>query len=181
MPEQKKPIRHFHEKRGDKHGSRGRGRLRQGGPRPHQAHPVREIPDVTAMLNGNERPIPPLQPGNIRIIPLGGVEEIGKNMTMVEVGDDIVIVDAGFQFREDDTPGIDYIIPNTKYLEERREKIRVLFITHGPLDHIGGIPYIIDRIGNPTIYTRKLTGMMIKKRQEEIKQTKPPPHPHTEK
>ena len=173
MPEQKKPIRHFHEKRGDKHGSRGRGRLRQGGPRPHQAHPVREIPDVTAMLNGNERPIPPLQPGNIRIIPLGGVEEIGKNMTMVEVGDDIVIVDAGFQFREDDTPGIDYIIPNTKYLEERREKIRGLFITHGHLDHIGGIPYIIDRIGYPPIYTRGLTAVMIKKRQEEFPNLKP--------
>jgi len=173
MPEQKKPIRHFHEKRGDKHGSRGRGRLRQGGPRPHQAHPVREIPDVTAMLNGNERPIPPLQPGNIRIIPLGGVEEIGKNMTMVEVGDDIVIVDAGFQFREDDTPGIDYIIPNTKYLEERREKIRGLFITHGHLDHIGGIPYIIDRIGYPPIYTRGLTAVMIKKRQEEVPNLKP--------
>ena len=173
MPEQKKPIRHFHEKRGAKHGSRGRGRLRQGGPRPHQAHPVREIPDHTPMLNGDERPIPPLAAGNIRIIPLGGVEEIGKNMTMVEVGDDIVIVDAGFQFREDDTPGIDYIIPNTKYLEERREKIRGLFITHGHLDHIGGIPYIIDRIGYPPIYTRGLTAVMIKKRQEEFPNLKP--------
>src|SRR3989338_7126440 len=180
MPEQKKPIRHFHEKRGAKHGSRGlpagrhgRGRLRQGGPRPHQAHPVREIPDHTPMLNGDERPIPPLAAGNIRIIPLGGVEEIGKNMTMVEVGDDIVIVDAGFQFREDDTPGIDYIIPNTKYLEERREKIRGLFITHGHLDHIGGIPYIIDRIGSPPIYTRGLTAVMIKKRQEEFPNLKP--------
>jgi len=125
------------------------------------------------MLNGDERPIPPLAAGNIRIIPLGGVEEIGKNMTMVEVGDDIVIVDAGFQFREDDTPGIDYIIPNTKYLEERREKIRGLFITHGHLDHIGGIPYIIDRIGYPPIYTRGLTAVMIKKRQEEFPNLKP--------
>ncbi len=172
MPEQKKPFRRF-EKRGVKQGSRGRGRLRQGGPRPHQAHPVREIPEHTPMLNGDERPIPPLAAGNIRIIPLGGVEEIGKNMTMVEVGDDIVIVDAGFQFREDDTPGIDYIIPNTKYLEERREKIRGLFITHGHLDHIGGIPYIIDRIGYPPIYTRGLTAVMIKKRQEEFPNLKP--------
>src|SRR3989344_5742840 len=173
MPEQKKPIRHFHEKRGPNRGAGGRGRLRQGGPRPHQAHPVREIPEHTPMLNGDERPIPPLAAGNIRIIPLGGVEEIGKNMTMVEVGDDIVIVDAGFQFREDDTPGIDYIIPNTKYLEERREKIRGLFITHGHLDHIGGIPYIIDRIGYPPIYTRGLTAVMIKKRQEEFPNLKP--------
>ena len=127
-------------------------------------------------LNGNgteEKPIPPLAPGNIRIIPLGGVEEIGRNMTMVEFGDDIVIVDCGFQFREDDTPGIDYILPNTKYLEERREKIRGLFITHGHLDHIGGIPYIIDRIGYPPIYTRRLTAVMIKKRQEEFPNLKP--------
>jgi ribonuclease J len=104
----------------------------------------------------------------VRIIPLGGVEEIGRNMTAVETADDIFILDCGFQFREDDTPGIDYILPNTSYLEERRDKIRGLLISHGHLDHIGGIPYIIDRIGNPTIYTRKLTGMMIKKRQEEF-------------
>ena len=125
------------------------------------------------MLNGDERPIPPLEQGNIRIIPLGGVEEIGKNMTMVEFGDDIIVIDAGFQFREADTPGVDYIIPNTKYLEERREKIRGLFITHGHLDHIGGIPYVIDRIGYPPVYTRKLTAVMIRKRQEEFPNLKP--------
>ena len=104
----------------------------------------------------------------VRIIPLGGVEEIGRNMTAIEVGNDIFILDCGFAFSEDDTPGIDYILPNTGYLEERRDKIRGLLISHGHLDHIGGIPYIIDRIGNPTIYTRRLTGMMIKKRQEEF-------------
>jgi ribonuclease J len=150
-----------------------RGRLRREGPRPHQTHPVREIPNHTPMLNGDEKPIPPLEPGNIRIIPLGGVEEIGKNMTAFEFGDDIIIVDCGFQFREDETPGVDYILPNTKYLEERREKIRGLFITHGHLDHIGGIPYVIDRIGYPPLYTRKLTSVMIRKRQEEFPNLKP--------
>ena len=89
-------------------------------------------------------------------------------MTALEYGGDIFIVDCGFQFREEETPGVDYILPNTGYLEERRDKIRGMLITHGHLDHIGGIPYILDRIGNPTIYTRKLTGMMIKKRQEEF-------------
>src|SRR3989344_3196883 len=118
-------------------------------------------------------PIPPPAPDTVRIIPLGGVEEIGRNMTAVEFGDDIFILDCGFAFSEGETPGIDYILPNTGYLEERREKIRGLLISHGHLDHIGGIPYIIDRIGNPTIYTRKLTGMMIKKRQEEFTQTSP--------
>lgn len=113
-------------------------------------------------------PLPSLAADTVRIIPLGGVEEIGRNMTAVEVGNDIFILDCGFQFREDETPGVDYILPNTTYLEERRDKIRGLLISHGHLDHIGGIPYIIDRIGNPTIYTRKLTGMMVKKRQEEF-------------
>ena len=112
--------------------------------------------------------IPPPADNVVRIIPLGGVEEIGRNMTAVEIGNDIFILDAGFAFSEDDTPGIDYILPNTGYLEERRDRIRGLLISHGHLDHIGGIPYIIDRIGNPTIYTRRLTGMMIKKRQEEF-------------
>ena len=117
--------------------------------------------------------IPPPDADTVRIIPLGGVEEIGRNMTAIEVGNDIFILDAGFQFKEEETPGIDYILPNTGYLEERRDKIRGLLISHGHLDHIGGIPYIIDRIGNPTIYTRRLTGMMIKKRQEEFAQTAP--------
>lgn len=148
-----------------------RRRPRPGGPRPHQVHPPREIKEANG--NGDEKPIPPLEPGNIRIIPLGGVEEIGRNMTAVEFGDDIIVIDCGFQFREDDTPGIDYILPNTKYLEDRKEKIRGMFITHGHLDHIGGIPYIIDRIGYPPIYTRTLTSVMIKKRQEEFPNLKP--------
>lgn len=111
--------------------------------------------------------IPPLG-DSIRVIPLGGVEEVGKNMTLVEYGDDIIIIDMGFQFKDDDTPGVDYILPNTKYLEERKDKIRGVIITHGHLDHIGGIPYIMDRIGNPPIYTRLLTSILINKRQEEF-------------
>lgn len=115
-----------------------------------------------------EDKIPPLEKGSIRVIPLGGVEEIGRNMTIFEYGDDIIIVDCGFQFREDDTPGIDYILPNTKYLEDRKHKIRGIFITHGHLDHIGAIPYVIDRLGYPPVYSRRLTTVMIRKRQEEF-------------
>jgi ribonuclease J len=96
------------------------------------------------------------------------VEEIGKNMTAIQYGDDIIVIDIGFQFKDDDTPGIDFILPNTKYLEERKDKIRAVFITHGHLDHIGGIPYIMPRIGNPPLYTRLLTSVMIQKRQEEF-------------
>jgi ribonuclease J len=112
--------------------------------------------------------IPTLAPDSIRIIPLGGVEEIGRNMTAIEYGDDIVVVDIGFQFKDENTPGIDYILPNTRYLEERQNKIRAVLITHGHLDHIGGIPYIMPRIGNPPLYTRLLTSILIQKRQEEF-------------
>lgn len=112
--------------------------------------------------------IPALEKGVIRVIPLGGVEQVGQNMTAIEIGDDIIIIDAGFQFKDELTPGIDYILPNTRYLEERKDKIRALFITHGHLDHIGGIPYIIDTIGNPPIYTRQFGAIMVKKRHEEF-------------
>lgn len=104
----------------------------------------------------------------VRIIPLGGVEEIGKNMTAIEINDDIIVIDAGMQFKTEDTPGIDYIIPNTTYLEERKDKIRGVFITHAHLDHIGGVPLVMSRIGNPPIYSRNLTVLMMKKRQEDF-------------
>jgi ribonuclease J len=120
-----------------------------------------------------EDTVPALAPNSIRIIPLGGVEEIGKNMTMVEYGNDIVVIDIGFQFKDENTPGIDYILPNTKYLEERKDKIRAVIITHGHLDHIGGIPYVMPRIGNPPLYTRMLTSVMVKKRQEEFTHVPP--------
>jgi len=90
-------------------------------------------------------------------------------MTIVEYGNDILVFDCGFQFTsEEAAPGIDYIIPNTKYLEANKEKIRALILTHGHLDHIAAIPYIIDKIGNPPIYARNLTNIMVQKRAEEF-------------
>ncbi len=112
--------------------------------------------------------IPALLPGNIRVLIFSGVEEIGRNMSAIEVNDEIFIVDCGFMFKDESTPGIDYILPNTQYLEERKDKIKGVFITHGHLDHTGGLPYILPRIGNPPVYTRKLTGMLIKKRHDEF-------------
>ena len=132
----------------------------------HQLH-MGGAESGSATGNGTEY-IPPIAEGVIRVIPLGGVEEIGRNMSLVEYGNDIIIVDCGFQFKEEDTPGIDFILPNTKYLEDHRSKIRAIVITHGHLDHIGAIPYLMDRIGNPPIYSRRLTTLMIKKRQEEF-------------
>ncbi len=115
--------------------------------------------------------LPPLlDPDTVRVIPVGGVEEVGKNMLLVETSEDIIIFDAGFQFvsEENDAPGINYILPNTQYLEQNKEKIRGLVITHGHLDHIGGIPFLMERLGNPPIFTRYLTSIMILKRQEEF-------------
>jgi ribonuclease J len=117
--------------------------------------------------------IPPLKDGDIRIIHLGGVEEIGRNMSLVEYKDSIVIVDCGIQFTETHTPGIDFILPNTRYLEEHKHKIKGVLVTHGHLDHIGAIPYIMPRIGNPQIYARLFTSLMIKKRQEEFPHLSP--------
>ncbi len=112
--------------------------------------------------------VPALIPGNVRIITLGGVEEIGKNMTAIEFGNDIIVIDAGLQFPDENQPGVDYIIPDTTYLEENKGRIRGMIVTHGHLDHIGGIPFIMPKLGNPTLYTRNLTAIMIKKRQEEF-------------
>ena len=128
--------------------------------------------DSRGPQTGEVSVIPPVGP-NIRIIPLGGVEEVGMNMTVVEIGDDIIVMDAGFKFKDSETPGIDYILPNTKYLEERKSKIRGIIITHGHLDHIGALPFIMDRIGNPPVYTRNLTSLMLKKRQAEFPHLEP--------
>lgn len=122
-----------------------------------------------AKRSGGDK-IPPPAEGTIRIIPLGGVEEIGKNMTAVEIGDDIIVIDAGMHFSTEETPGVDYVIPNTTYLEERKEKIRALIVTHGHLDHIGGVPLVLSRIGNPPVYSRNLSILMMRKRQAEFPQ-----------
>lgn len=107
--------------------------------------------------------------GAIRIVPLGGLEEVGRNMTVFEYEDDIMIVDMGLQFPEDDMPGIDYIIPNVKYLQDKIKNIRGVVITHAHYDHIGAIPHLIPKLGNPPIYGTDLSLAIIRRRQEEYK------------
>ncbi len=104
----------------------------------------------------------------LRVIPLGGVEEVGENMTMFEYGHDIIVVDMGLAFPDETMPGIDYVIPDTKYLQERKKNIRGVIITHGHLDHIGAVPYILPKIGDPDVYTMPLTAAFIDKRLEEF-------------
>ena len=105
----------------------------------------------------------------LKIIVLGGNEEVGRNMTVMEYENDIIIIDLGLQFPEEDMPGIDYIIPNIEYLRDKVKKIRAVFITHGHYDHIGSIPHLIGKLGNPAIYSSDLTLAIIAKRQEEFK------------
>ncbi|MFH0891582.1 MAG: ribonuclease J [Candidatus Falkowbacteria bacterium] len=106
--------------------------------------------------------------GKLRVMALGGLEEVGRNMTLVEYDNDIVIIDMGLQFPEEDMPGIDYIIPNISYLEKKIDNIRGVIITHGHMDHIGGIPHIMGPIGNPPMFMGKLTAGLVRKRCEEF-------------
>ncbi len=92
----------------------------------------------------------------VKIIPLGGLEQIGMNITAIEYKDDILVIDGGLAFPDDDMPGIDLVIPDITYLKENKEKIRGMVVTHGHEDHIGAIPYIEKEINIP-IYTTKLT------------------------
>lgn len=149
-------------------GGQAKRKLSSGLSRVNSFQSKKEATEKTDSQEEKPKKIPPLKEGDIRIIPLGGVEEIGKNMTAIEYNGDIVVIDAGLLFPGEDAPGVDYIIPDTTYLEERQEMIRGVVITHGHLDHIGGIPYLLPKIGNPAIYTNLLTAVMIKKRQEEF-------------
>jgi ribonuclease J len=105
---------------------------------------------------------------SLKIIPLGGCEEVGRNMTCFEYGQDIVLLDMGLQFPEEDMPGIDYVIPNVEYLKGKEKNIRAVIFSHGHLDHIGAAAILLPKLGNPQIIGRPLTLEMVKHRVEDL-------------
>jgi len=104
----------------------------------------------------------------LKVIVLGGLEEVGRNMTVFEYDKEIIIVDMGLQFPEEDMPGIDYIIPNVSYLEDKTDMIKGVVITHGHYDHIGAIPHLMGKLGNPPMFMGKLAAGIVRKRAEEF-------------
>lgn len=104
----------------------------------------------------------------LRIIPLGGVGEIGKNLTVIEYGKDMVVVDCGLIFPDDDMPGIDLVIPDMTYLEKNAEKLRGFLITHGHEDHIGALPFALQKLEAP-VYGTRLTIALIQHKLDEAK------------
>jgi len=118
--------------------------------------------------NDRENHQPILKKEDLKIIPLGGLSEIGKNMTVFECQDQIMVVDCGFMFPTGEMLGIDFVLPNTKYLEERKDQIKGIVITHGHEDHVGALPYVLPRIGNPVIYATKLTKGLIEAKLKQF-------------
>jgi len=104
----------------------------------------------------------------LRVVPLGGLDEIGKNMTVIEYGDDMVVIDAGLMFPDDDSPGIDLILPDYSYILHRQHKLRGIVITHGHEDHTGALPYLLKDLGRPVpVLGTKLTLGLINGKLEE--------------
>jgi ribonuclease J len=107
-------------------------------------------------------------PDAVRLVPLGGLEEVGRNCSFLEYKNEIIIIDMGLQFPEEETPGIDYIIPNVDYLEKKKQNIAAIILTHGHYDHIGALPHVLARLGNPPIYATSITNAIIEKRSDDF-------------
>lgn len=126
----------------------------------------RQMPKKNATVKAEKKEDFQFKKENLKVIPLGGLHEIGKNITVFEYGNDIILVDCGVAFPEDEMLGIDLVIPDFSYLVKNKDKIRGLVVTHGHEDHIGSIPYLLKEVNVP-IYATKLTAGLIAHKLEE--------------
>ena len=174
-PPPARPHHHGPRPSGHRGGKPGRGGKR-GGP------PGGDLPTVrmhtfknkpTHKTGSDEDTLSQTGEQRLKVVVLGGNEEVGRNMSMLEYGNDIILIDMGLQFPDEDMPGVDYIIPNVSYLKGKEKNIRGVIITHAHMDHIGGIPHIMPRIGNPPLFSSDLTCAIIKKRQEDFRECPP--------
>ncbi len=144
--------------------------VRRGGPKPRTSRGRFDIQPIVRNVNARKSgapDVPPIGDKILRIVPLGGQEEVGRNMTVFEYGEDIVIIDMGVQFPEEDMPGIDYIVPNVSYLRGKEQNIRGVIFTHGHLDHIGAAPILLKQLNYPTIIGRDFTLALIQRKCED--------------
>ena len=181
---QRSPQSHRHKNRGpqkprpqtprDHQGKQGQPQNKQSQPKKDQSiksrSPYQPLQSIKIKAKSEKKS--PILPGKLKIIPLGGLNEVGKNMMVYEYEEDIIVIDMGLEFPNDDMLGIDYVIQDVSYLEENRKRIKGIIITHGHLDHIGGIPYILPRLDFPPVYSTRLTNGLIQKRVEEFNQEK---------
>jgi len=168
---QKKPIKQF-EKSPARHNPSARNIVvvseRRGNAGRKNRHAGHIAPKRKDQFHKIQMPQGNLKSNNLRIIPLGGNEEVGRNMTLFEYSEDIIILDMGIQFPEEDMPGIDYIIPNISYLKGKEKNVRGVIFSHGHLDHIGAAPILLRELGYPPIVGRDLTLALIKKKMEDF-------------
>ncbi len=139
-------------------------------PHPQKGKPVQIKREVPKLVRASKQKPVQIKKGQLKMIPLGGLNEVGKNMMAIEFEDDIIIVDMGLEFPSEEMFGIDYVIPDVSYLEDNKKRIRGVVLTHAHLDHIGGIPYILPRLDFPPLYGTKLTMGLVQKRIEEFRQ-----------
>lgn len=134
---------------------------------------VRQIRILKPEKDGkSDRPTHEKRDG-LKIIHFGGLGEVGRNMSAVQYDDEIILIDCGTSFPGEDLPGIDFIIPNVGYLEDKKDMIKAIFFTHGHMDHIGALPFLRDKLGDPDIYAAPLTKALLLKRQDDFKYQKP--------
>lgn len=138
---------------------------RSGRPFPPQSgkHEPRQL----IASNGNLAQLFDSNDDIVRIVPIGGLEEVGRNIEAVFYKDEILIIDCGLQFPEADMLGIDYVIPDTRVLEERKHRVKGFLITHGHMDHIGALPHILPKLGFPPVYGTRLTLALARARLTE--------------